>query len=151
VVLPQSTAWSTCNPWDSHAILRSFGATAHSSSINSSNSTVALLPLHSNRWQLGHHNTPVGYLCYNSMKVGHFNKDCCQPRQGNLSRTPALALNQQGSQHRGPAPRSAHANYTTMEEIPTGEEVLTGTFFLNERPIIILFDSRASYNFVSST
>jgi hypothetical protein len=37
-----------------------------------------------------------------------------------------------------------------MEEIPTGEEVLTGTFFLNERPIIILFDSRASHDFMSS-
>jgi hypothetical protein len=38
-----------------------------------------------------------------------------------------------------------------MEEIPTGEEVLTGTFFLNEHPIIILFDSRASYDFISFT
>jgi hypothetical protein len=37
-----------------------------------------------------------------------------------------------------------------MEEIPTGEEVLVGTFFLNERPIIILFDSGASNDFMSS-
>jgi hypothetical protein len=52
---------------------------------------------------------------------------------------------------RGPAPRSDRANYTTVEEIPTGEEVLTGTFFLNERPIIILFNSGASHDFISST
>jgi predicted aspartyl protease len=32
-----------------------------------------------------------------------------------------------------------------------GEEVLAGTFFLNERPIITLFDSGASYDFMSST
>jgi hypothetical protein len=32
-----------------------------------------------------------------------------------------------------------------------GEEVLAGTFFLNECPIIILFDSRASHDFISST
>jgi hypothetical protein len=32
-----------------------------------------------------------------------------------------------------------------------GEEVLTGTFFLNERPIIILFDSGASHDFMSAT
>jgi hypothetical protein len=32
-----------------------------------------------------------------------------------------------------------------------GEEVLAGTFFLNKRPIIILFDSRASHDFLSST
>jgi predicted aspartyl protease len=38
-----------------------------------------------------------------------------------------------------------------MEEIPTGEEVLVGTFFLNECPITILFDSGASHDFMSST
>jgi hypothetical protein len=37
-----------------------------------------------------------------------------------------------------------------VEEIPTGEEVLAGTFFLNRRPTIILFDSGASHNFISS-
>jgi hypothetical protein len=36
-----------------------------------------------------------------------------------------------------------------VEEIPTGEEVLAGTFFLNECPIIILFDSKASHDFMS--
>jgi hypothetical protein len=37
-----------------------------------------------------------------------------------------------------------------VEEIPTGEEVLAGTFFLNDQPIVILFDSEASHNFMSS-
>jgi hypothetical protein len=37
-----------------------------------------------------------------------------------------------------------------VEDIPTGE-VLMGTFFLNEHPIVILFDSIASYDFISST
>jgi hypothetical protein len=32
-----------------------------------------------------------------------------------------------------------------------GEEVLAGTFFLNERPIVILFDSGVSHDFMSST
>jgi hypothetical protein len=35
----------------------------------------------------------------------------------------------------GPAPRSGHANYTTMDRIPTGEDV---------------FDSGASHDFISS-
>jgi hypothetical protein len=48
-------------------------------------------------------------------------------------------------------PQTGHANYTTVEEIRLGEEVLAGTFFLNERHIIILFDSRASHDFMSST
>jgi hypothetical protein len=38
-----------------------------------------------------------------------------------------------------------------VKEIPTGEEVLTGTFSLNEHPVIILFDSGALHDFISST
>jgi hypothetical protein len=38
-----------------------------------------------------------------------------------------------------------------MEEVPMGEEVLAGMFFLNECPIIILFDFGASHDFISST
>jgi predicted aspartyl protease len=38
-----------------------------------------------------------------------------------------------------------------VEEIPMGEEVLVGTFFLNECPITIIFDSRASHDFMCST
>jgi hypothetical protein len=37
-----------------------------------------------------------------------------------------------------------------MDEIPMGEEVLAGTFFLNAHPIIILFDFRDSHDFMSS-
>jgi hypothetical protein len=44
----------------------------------------------------------------------------------------------------------ARANYATVEEIPTGEEVLAGTFSLNEHPVIILFNSGASHDFISS-
>jgi predicted aspartyl protease len=60
-------------------------------------------------------------------------------------------VNQQRGQQRGPAPRTSHTNYTTVDEIPTGEEDLVGTFFLNEYPIIILFDSGTSHVFMSST
>jgi hypothetical protein len=35
------------------------------------------------------------------------------------------------------------------EEIPPGEKVLAGTSYLCEHPIIILFDSRASHDFMS--
>jgi hypothetical protein len=43
------------------------------------------------------------------------------------------------------------ANYTTVEKIPTREVVLAGMFFLDERPIIILFDSGSSNDFMSFT
>jgi hypothetical protein len=38
-----------------------------------------------------------------------------------------------------------------VEEILMGEEVLAGTFFLSGCPIVILFDSGASRDFISST
>jgi hypothetical protein len=59
-------------------------------------------------------------------------------------------VNQQKGHPRGPAPRTGHANYTTTKDIPDGEEVLAGTFFLHAQPIIIQFDSYASYAFMSS-
>jgi hypothetical protein len=60
-------------------------------------------------------------------------------------------VNQQRGHQKGPAPRTSHTNYTTVEEIPTGEDVLVGTFFLNECSITILFDSGASHDFMSFT
>jgi hypothetical protein len=52
---------------------------------------------------------------------------------------------------KGPARWIGRASYTIVEEIPTVEEVLAGTFFLNEHPIIILFYSGASQDFMSFT
>jgi hypothetical protein len=55
------------------------------------------------------------------------------------------------NQQRGPAPQPGHTNYTTVEEIPTGEKVLAGMFFLNKHPIVVLFNSGASHVLMSST
>jgi hypothetical protein len=45
--------------------------------------------------------------------------------------------------------RTGHVNYTTMEDIPEGEPVLTDTFALNGQPVVILFDSGATHDFIS--
>jgi hypothetical protein len=39
-----------------------------------------------------------------------------------------------------PSQRVGRANFTTLEEILLGEEVLAAMFFLYEYPVIILFD-----------
>jgi hypothetical protein len=56
---------------------------------------------------------------------------------------------QQKSEIRAPISRSGRVNHTTVKDIP--EEVLAGTFLLFGCHVIILFDSVASHDFVSST
>jgi predicted aspartyl protease len=36
-----------------------------------------------------------------------------------------------------------------MADIPEGESILVGTFFLNGHPIVILFDTGATHDFIS--
>jgi hypothetical protein len=45
--------------------------------------------------------------------------------------------------------KTGRVNYTTMEAIPEGEQVLAGTFSLGGCPIVILFDSGATHDFIS--
>jgi hypothetical protein len=40
--------------------------------------------------------------------------------------------------------RQGKLNFTTMSDIPEGASVLTGTFFINDTPVNILFDSGAT-------
>jgi hypothetical protein len=68
-----------------------------------------------------------------------------------VPRFPTSMVIQQRSKIRAPIPRSGRVNHTTVEDIPKREEVLAGTFLLFGCLVIILFDSGASHDFMSST
>jgi hypothetical protein len=47
------------------------------------------------------------------------------------------------------AVKTGHVNYTTLEDIPESEQVLTDTFSLNGYPDVVLFDSGATHDFIT--
>jgi hypothetical protein len=87
--------------------------------------------------------------CFNYRWVGHFARRCPEPKRGKAARVLASTAIQQRGQLRAPIPRSGHVNHTMVKDISEGE-VLMGIFLLFGHPIIILFDSGASHDFMSS-
>jgi hypothetical protein len=91
----------------------------------------------------------VPRTCYNCGQVGHIVRDCTAPRWTSAPR-PRSHFNQSP---RGPtkviATRTGRVNYTTVEDVPEGKCILVGTFSLNGHPVVILFDSGASHDFIS--
>jgi len=45
--------------------------------------------------------------------------------------------------------RQGKINFTTLVELPEGAPIMTGTFSINHKPTVILFDSGATHSFIS--
>ena len=72
------------------------------------------------------------------------------PKQSNY-KTPAPAQHSiQQTQKKKVAPvKTGRVNYTTLEDVPEGTQVMAGMFSIHHCPAIVLFDSGASHTFIS--
>jgi hypothetical protein len=87
-----------------------------------------------------------GHACFNYGCSGHFARECTAPKktatQGHV--TPPSC----GPQKVAIA-KTGRINYTTVEDILEGEQVLAGMFSLNGYPVVVLFDSGATHDFIT--
>ncbi|KAJ0546937.1 putative nucleotidyltransferase, Ribonuclease H [Helianthus annuus] len=82
-------------------------------------------------------------LCYNCGEMGHFRNNCPRFANPNTNANPNVNANANVNPARGRA-YNLNAN-----EAPADNEVVNGTFLVNNRPASVLFDSGADRSFVS--
>ncbi|WVZ89988.1 hypothetical protein U9M48_036329 [Paspalum notatum var. saurae] len=85
----------------------------------------------------------IGHPCTKCGKAGHTSRSCRTPQktQG------AVPL----SKGKKPAPKVGQLQYSQLEQVLESELVLAGTFLVNTNPTVVLFDSGASFTFISKT
>ncbi|WVZ51963.1 hypothetical protein U9M48_003060 [Paspalum notatum var. saurae] len=67
----------------------------------------------------------TGYTCFKCGKAGHFSRTCHSHR------------------------KMGQLHYSQLEQVLEGEPVLAGTFLVNDHPMVVLFDSGATFSFIS--
>jgi hypothetical protein len=85
-----------------------------------------------------------GKQCFTCGNLRHYAKNCPrnQPRQ-------IPAPDQNKGRKQKVQVRQGKLNFTTLEELPEGAPIMTGTFSVFHQPALVLFDSGASHSFIS--
>ncbi|WVZ63464.1 hypothetical protein U9M48_013094 [Paspalum notatum var. saurae] len=83
----------------------------------------------------------TGYTCFKCGKAGHFSRTCHSHQK-----TPGSVPMGKGKKS---APKMGQLHYSQLEQVPEGEPVLAGTFLVNDHPTVVLFDSGATFSFIS--
>jgi hypothetical protein len=78
------------------------------------------------------HGVTFGHVCFNYGHTGHFTQEDTAPKknttQGHISHPPH-------GQQKVVIAKTGRIIYTTMEDVPEGEQVLVGMFSLNRYPL----------------
>ncbi|WVZ96414.1 hypothetical protein U9M48_042052 [Paspalum notatum var. saurae] len=83
----------------------------------------------------------AGSPCLTCGKAGHSSRTC-RTRQKTPGSVPT-------NEDKNSAPKLGQLQYSQIEQVPESEPVLASTFLVNDHPTIVLFDSGASFTFVS--
>jgi hypothetical protein len=86
--------------------------------------------------------------CFNCGSADHFIKACPQPRKP-LQGQGFNQNNQGKGKKRVMQVRQGRVNFATLAEFPEGAPIMMGTFSIDYKPVIILFDSGATHSFIS--
>ncbi|WVZ52030.1 hypothetical protein U9M48_003125 [Paspalum notatum var. saurae] len=81
------------------------------------------------------------YTCFKCGKAGHFSRTCHSYRK-----TSGLVPTGEGKKS---APKMGQLHYSQLDQVPEGEPILAGTFLVNDHPTVVLFDSGATFSFIS--
>ena len=87
--------------------------------------------------------------CFNCGSSAHFARNCPQSRRQNQGQG-STQNNQNKGRRQTIQVRQGRVNFTTLAELPEGAPVMTRTFSIHHKPVVILFDSGASHSFISA-